>query len=349
MDEGARVRVHFFAHAADGLPEVPGRELEAEAIALAQTWDDELAEEMADRPGLFHTWAACFPEHYKGYTTPQLAAIDIACFARLDAGESFVVSLHALGDDRPTRIALYKRDAKIELSRAMPMLEDLGLRVIEEISTRLLVDDGMWVQEFRVLGPGEQPLDLEDAGDRIAEAIAAVYRGESESDPLNRLVITAGLNRSQVAILRAYRKYRQRIGSRFTESYQNDVLAANSPITAKLVRYFELRFDPDLEPDEAAERALRDEIVADLEEVTSIDHDRILRNQLGAIDATLRTNFYNEDRGATAFKLRSADVPAIPLPAPEFEIYVYAQDVEGIHLRGGRNARGGIRYKGRGA
>jgi glutamate dehydrogenase len=347
MGEGERVRVHFSVHAATGLNEVSGRELEAEAIALARTWDDELAEEMAGRPGLFHTWAACFPEHYKGYTTPQLAAIDIACFARLEAGESFVVSLHALGDDRPTRIALYKRDAKIELSRAMPMLEDLGLRVIEEISTRLLVDDGMWVQEFRVLGPGEQALDLDDVGERVAEAIAAVYRGEAESDPLNRLVITAGLDRSQVAILRAYRKYRQRLGSRFTEGYQNDVLAANSPITAKLVRYFELRFDPDIEPDEDAERALRDEILADLEEVTSIDHDRILRNQLGAIDATLRTNAYKEGRGATAFKLRSKDVPAMPQPAPEFEIYVYAADVEGIHLRGGRIARGGLRFSDR--
>src|ERR1044072_2243197 len=128
---------------------------------------------MADQPALFHTWAPLFPDHYKGYTTPQLAAIDIACFARLDAGESFVVSLQGLGEGRPTRIALYKRDDKIELSRAMPMLEDLGLRVIEEISTRLLVDDGMWVQEFRVLGPGEQPLDLDAGGDLVAGAIAA--------------------------------------------------------------------------------------------------------------------------------------------------------------------------------
>jgi glutamate dehydrogenase len=347
LDEGERVRVHFFAHSAGGLPEVPGRDLEAEAIALARTWDDELAEELGDRPALFHRWATRFPEHYKGYTTPRLAAIDVACFARLEAGESFVVSLHAIGDERPTRIALYKRGGKVELSRAMPMLEDLGLRVIEEISTRLLGEDETWVQEFRVLGPGEQSLDLDAVGDLVAEAIAAVYRGDSESDPLNRLVITAGLNRSQVAILRAYRKYRQRLGSRFTESYQNDVLAANSGVTAKLVRYFELRFDPDVEPDEVAERALRDEILADLEEVTSIDHDRILRNQLGAIDATLRTNFYKEDRGATAFKLRSPDVPAMPQPAPAFEIYVYAAEMEGIHLRGGAIARGGIRFSDR--
>ena len=258
-----------------------------------------------------------------------------------------MVSLHPIGGARPTRVALYKRGAKIELSRVMPMLEDLGLRVIEEISTRLRGPKETWVQEFRVLGPGEEPLDLEDVGERVAEAIAAVYRGEDESDPLNRLVITAGLDRGQVAILRAYRKYRQRLGSRFTEGYQNDVLVANSPITAKLVRYFELRFDPDIEPDEAAEAALREEIMADLEDVASIDHDRILRNQLGAIDATLRTSAYKEGRGATAFKLRSADVPAMPMPAPEFEIYVYAPDIEGIHLRGGKIARGGIRFSDR--
>ena len=349
LDEGQRARVHFSAHSAEGLPEVSLRDLEEEAIALARTWDDELAAALERKGGrvLASTWASRFPDYYKGYTKPETAAVDIACFRRLDAGESFVVSLHPIGGARTTRVALYKRGAKIELSQAMPMLEDLGLRVIEEISTRLRGPKELWVQEFRVLGPGERPLDLDDVGDRVAEAIAAVYRGDDESDPLNQLVITAGLDRGQVAILRAYRKYRQRIGSRFTEGYQNDVLVANSPITAKLVRYFELRFDPDIETDEAAERDLRDEILADLEEVASIDHDRILRNQLGAVDATLRTSAFKEGRGATAFKLRSADVPAIPMPAPEYEIYVYSQDLEGIHLRGGKIARGGIRHSDR--
>ena len=160
-------------------------------------------------------------------------------------------------------------------------------------------------------------------------------------------MITAGLDRRQVAILRAYRKYRQRVGSRFTESYQNDVLVANSEVTAKLVRFFELRFDPELESDDDAEQALRDEILRDLDQVASLDHDRILRNQLAVIDATLRTNAYNADREALAFKLRSADVPAIPQPAPFVEIYVYSPDVEGIHLRGGRIARGGLRWSDR--
>ena len=348
MDEGERVRVHFFVHSADGLPDVPISELEKEVVALARTWDDELAAVLGpSQRALAGAWTPRLPDHYKGYTTPELAAIDVACFARLEDGESLVVSLHPIGDDRPTRIALYKRGEKIELSRVMPMLEDLGLRVIEEISTKLLGDDETWVQDFRVLGPGEAPLDLAEVGDLVAATIAAVYRGDAESDPLNRLVVTAGLDRDQVAILRAYRKYRQRIGSRFTEGYQNDVLVANSAITAKLVRYFELRFDPSVESDDDAERALRDEIMADLEDVASIDHDRILRNQLGAIDATLRTTAYKAGRGATAFKLRSADVPAMPMPSPEFEIYVYAADMEGIHLRGGKIARGGIRFSDR--
>ena len=198
-----------------------------------------------------------------------------------------------------------------------------------------------------MLGPTDLPLDLEECGERVAQCIAAVWRGEAESDSLNRLIINAGLDWRRVAILRAYRKYRQRIGSRFTEGYQNDVIAANPHITAKLIRLFELRNDPAIERDEEAEAALREDILVDLEAVPSLDHDRILRNQLGLIEATVRTNAYRSGRRSIAFKLSSADVPAIPQPPPLFEIYVYAPEVEGIHLRGGRIARGGLRWSDR--
>jgi glutamate dehydrogenase len=348
---GNRVRVHFLVHAPDGLPDVAVADLEREVVQLARTWDDALSDALTERFGrargrlLRSIWAAHLPEHYKGYTAPHVGALDIALLEQLSEQGPLVVSLQPLAQH--TRIALYKRGPKIELGDALPMLEDLGLRVIEEISTRLTGEDETWVQEFRVQGPDGRPLDLDAVGDRVAELLAAVHRGEAETDNLNRLVITAGLNRRQVAILRAYRKYRQRIGSRFTETYQNDVLVANSAITAKLVRYFELRFDPELETDEAAEAALRDEILADLDEVASLDHDRILRNQLSTIDATLRTNAYNSDREALAFKLKSADVPTMPPPAPYREIYVYSPDVEGIHLRGGPIARGGLRWSDR--
>ena len=230
----------------------------------------------------------------------------------------------------------------------MPMLEHLGLRVIEERPTRLVDGTGeTWLQDFGVLGPTDRPLDLDEAGERIADCIAAVWRGEAESDSLNRLVITTSLDWRQVAVLRAYRKYRQRLGSRFTESYQHDVIAANPHITEKQVQLFERRFDPARERDEAAEAALREEILEDLDAVASLDHDRILRNQLGLIEATVRTNAYRGGRRALAFKVRSAEVPAMPQPAPLFEIYIYSPDVEGIHLRGGKIARGGIRWSDR--
>jgi len=348
---GNRVRVHFLVHAPDGLVDVDRDELERDVVQLARTWDDALQDALASAYGaargrlLWSIWGTFLPDHYKGYTSPKVAATDIALLEQLIEDGPFLVSLQPLED--VTRVALYVRGPKVELGEALPMLEDLGLRVIEEISTRLLGDHEAWVQEFRVLGPDGAPLDLGSLGERVAELLAAVHRGAAETDNLNRLVITAGLDRRQVAILRAYRKYRQRVGTRFTESYQNDVLVANSALTAKLVRYFELRFDPELETDEEAESALRDEILADLEDVASLDHDRILRNQLTVIDATLRTNAYNEDRSALAFKLRSADVPAIPQPAPYREIYVYSSEVEGIHLRGGPIARGGLRWSDR--
>ena len=357
LGEGDRVQVHFRVHAAGGLVDLDFRELEREVVAATRTWDDELRAALMTRHGdaqgraLATEWGARFPRYYKASTTAALAVHDIGCFARLETlGEPFVVGLQNESDERGerTRVGLYKSGGKVELSAAMPMLEDLGLRVLEEVPTRLTGGDGdTWVQDFGVLGPGDKPIDLQAHGARVADCISAVWRGDAESDPLNRLVLAAGLDWRQIEILRAYRKYRQRIGSRFTESYQNDTLVENAALTADLVALFELRFDPEHERDEAAEKAMREAILAALDKVESLDHDRILRNQLGLIEATLRTNAYRRGRGAMSFKLRSADVPAIPEPAPLMEIYVYSADMEGIHLRGGRIARGGIRWSDR--
>ena len=356
LGEGDRVQIHFRVHASAGLPDLDFRELEREVVALTRTWDDELRDLLVGRHGdaqgraLVAQWAPRFPRYYKAARSPQLAMHDIGCFVRLETlGEPFVVGLQNEADQSGvrTRIGLYKAGGKVELAEAMPMLEDLGLRVIEEVPTRLKGGDGeTWVQDFGVLA-GDQPLDLQAYGARVADCVSAVWRGDTESDSLNRLVLAAGLDWRQIEILRAYRKYRQRIGSRFTESYQNDVLVRNATVTEKLVHLFELRFDPEHARDEAAEASLREEIVAGLDEVESLDDDRILRNQLGLIEATLRTNAYRRGRGAMAFKLRSADVPAIPQPVPLMEIYVYSSAMEGIHLRGGRIARGGIRWSDR--
>src|SRR5919204_195724 len=354
LGEEDRVRVHFTVHSPRGLPEVSFRELEAEILELARTWDDRAREELVARHGeergrvLAKRWTARLPDSYKAAVPPAAAADDIANFQRLfTGGAAFHVGVRNELEGL-TRIGLYRLGGKVELSQAMPILEHLGLRVVEERPTLLLGGDGeTWLQDFGVLGPTDLPLDLEECGERLADCIAAIWRGETESDSLNRLVITAGLDWRRNAILRAYRSYRQRIGSRFTEGYQNDVLAANPHVVAKIIRLFELRNDPSRERDEAAEATLREDILADLEAVPSLDHDRILRNQLGLVDATLRTNAYRRGRRSIAFKLRSAAVPAIPQPPPLFEIYVYAPEVEGIHLRGGKIARGGLRWSDR--
>jgi glutamate dehydrogenase len=353
LGENEWVRVHVTVHRPQGLPELRIAELEQEVVALARTWDDALRERLTEHAGpargrdLSARWAPRFPPYYKASLDPALAVADVDALERLEGdGLPFLVGLQ--NEPNRTRVALYKTGGKVELADAMPTLEHLGLRVIEEVPTRLHGGDGAtWVQDFGVLGPDDRPLDLPVVGERVADCISAVRRGDAESDTLNRLVVVAGLDWRQVSVLRAYRMYRQRVGSRFTQAYQNDVLAANPALTAKLMRYFELRFDPAGPADAAVEAALREEIVADLDAVTSLDHDRILRNQLLLIDATLRTNAFRPDREVTAFKLRSAGVPAIPEPAPLFEIYVYSPAMEGIHLRGGKVARGGIRWSDR--
>src|SRR5829696_4328714 len=370
LGEGERVRVHATVHAPQGVRDVSLRELEQELISLARTWEDGLRERLVGRFGptrgreLTARWGPRFPQYYRTSVDPAMVVGDVECFERLESGEPFVVGLQNDSGPPPrTRVAFYKSGGKVELGEAMPTLEDLGLRVVEEVPTRLVGGDGeTWVQDFGVLGPGGGPLDLAEVGDRVAECVTAVRRGDTESDSLNRLVLVAGLSWRQVNVLRAYRMYRQRIGSRFTQGYQNDVLAANPQVTAKLMRYFELRFDPARPRNPEAEAALRDEILADLDDVTSLDHDRILRNQLGLIDATLRTNAFTDSspsaasgtgtdsspsaasgtgtdsspsaasgtgtdsspsaasgRKVIAFKLRSADVPAIPQPPPLFE------------------------------
>ncbi|WP_170320680.1 NAD-glutamate dehydrogenase domain-containing protein [Patulibacter medicamentivorans] len=374
LREGDHAYLHLQLYDPEGLDDVRAEALEQAAARLARSWDDRLAEALIARGGeergrvLAARWAGRLPGQYKAGLDPVAAVHDVEALEELTRGgaELLVALKHEAPDDRPaagrvgaagmTRVAFLVRGPKVELSRAMPILEHLGLHVVEERPTQLRSGDEIWIQDFGVLGPDGRPLDLDDCGDRVAAAITAAWRGETESDSLNRLVVVTPMGHERLEVLRAYRRYRQRIGSRFTEGYQNDVIVQHAAITEKLVRLFELRFGapaadgsggPDAPRDEPAEQALKVEILADLDEVPSLDHDRILRNQLQMIEATYRTNAYRPGRQALAFKLKSAEVPAIPHPTPLWEIYVHGLDVEGIHLRGGMIARGGLRWSDR--
>ena len=245
-----------------------------------------------------------------------------------------------------TRLKLYKTGGKAPLTDLLPLLEQLGLTVVEEVPTRLVGtgEDGRYLHDFGVLGPAGKQLDLERMADIVADTVGAVWEGRAGSDWLNRLVVTGELDWRRVTILRAYREYRQLLGATFTSRYQNDCLVRNFAISRKLVRLFELRFDPAAPRDEAAELALVDEIGADLDAVQSLDDDRILRGYLGMILATVRTSAYLPDREHLSFKLRCVDVPGMPKPVPLWEIFVFSTEMAGVHLRGGMVARGGIRW-----
>ncbi len=361
LGESQLAMIHFAVHVAEGeVPDVPFEELEREVVDLAQTWDDRLLALLVRTHGaergqeLFDRWAPRFPDYYRSTTDIDFALTDIEHFERLEQGdESFVVGIaNVSGDDGETltRIRLYKVGGKIQLSDFVPTLEALGLRVVEERPTDLLGEqptDERFLHDFGVLGADGHPLDVKESGPRLAEAIAAVWRGDAESDSLNRLVVLAGLDWRQVTILRAYRKYHHRVNASFTAEYKNDAFAAHPAIARRLWDLFELRFDPDRPRQPEAEDAVRDEIVAALDAVASLEQDRILRNHLGLIQATVRTNAFRPGARSLSFKFRSADVPEMPPPVPLFEIFVYSTETEGVHLRGGRVARGGIRWSDR--
>ncbi len=361
LTETGRALLHIVVRSPADLPAVDLTELEQRLRDESRTWADLTEELLAgvlggERAGqLGRRWLRHMPEAYQAETEPALAAGDVQELERqIAAGKELHIALaggvHVADGRAVTRVALYKRGQKVELTDATPLLEAHGLRVIEELPTRIVAEgEESWIQAFAVVTPEGEPIDLDRCGVALADSIEACWSGRTESDSLNRLIVGAGLDWRQVKILRAYRRYRQRLGSRYSESFQNDVVAANPQITAALVALFECRFalEEGVRADGQSEDELRARVIELLDDVELLDHDRILRNQLGLIDATLRTNVYRDGRDALAFKFRSADVPAMPQPAPLYEIYVYAADMEGIHLRGGEVARGGLRWSDR--
>ena len=239
--EGAAAQLFFLLHVPAGeAPEVPLDELEKEVARLARTWDDRLADELVARHGdaegrrLAALYAARLPDYYKTSTPPDLALVDIALLERVAAGEAFAVGLqneqaaHTQVGARPlTRVTVATPGGKIPLGELLPVLEALGLTVMEEVPTRLDGgDDGAYLHDFGVLVDDAQ-LDCERDGERLAEAITSIWSGRCESDTLNALVVRAGLNVDDVVILRAYRRYRRIVAPTFTAAYQNDVLGAH--------------------------------------------------------------------------------------------------------------------------
>ncbi|MEK6213219.1 MAG: NAD-glutamate dehydrogenase, partial [Vibrio fluvialis] len=257
-------------------------------------------------------------------------------------------------DSKAVRLKLYHRDEPIHLSDVMPMLENLGLRVIGESPYEVVKSNGQtyWILDFSMLHKSDKEVDLREARDRFQQAFAAIWNGGLENDGFNRLVLGASLTGREVSILRAYARYMRQVGFPFSQQYIEETLNHYPDLAKGLVELFVRRFDPKFKGAQKGQADLVAKLTEQLDHVESLDDDRILRRYMEMIAATLRTNYFQLDENKQpkpwlALKMKPSEIPDIPAPVPAFEIFVYAPDIEGVHLRGGKVARGGLRWSDR--
>jgi glutamate dehydrogenase len=303
------------------------------------------------------------PAGYDELNRPATAALDLPIVASLADGASVAGAaavatsmLHFVeAPPEEWRFRVYRRGPAVALSDLLPLFDHLGLRALEERAFAFAIDADTVVHlyDVSVRVPDGVHIDTAADFDEARRAFEASFAGEVEADGFNRLVLTAGLTARQIEVVRAYSRYLRQIGFPFSQQYIEATVVRHAAITRGLVATFEQRFDPSRERDQAAADGHRQELLAALDAVPSLDDDRTLRALLALIDATLRTNVFRPgDDGAAhravmSFKLDPAKVPDLPSPRPMFEIWVCSPRVEGVHLRGGRIARGGIRWSDR--
>jgi glutamate dehydrogenase len=360
LDESVLARVHFILRTPQAGVETDPAALERELADAARSWTDRLQEALSRALGeergmaLYQRYGAGFPGGYRERFPAAAAVYDIERIEEVRGGAPIALTLH-----RPLeslagelRFKIYRRGVPVALSDILPMLEHMGFKVIAEEPFDIREPgeaEPVWMQDFLLLAPDAEP-DVQKLKARFEEAFARIWGGAMESDGFNRLILLAGLDWRQVTVLRLYAKVMRQAGSAFSQAYMEDTLAAHPRIAAKLVRLFEQRFTPGGNAQDG--EALAKEIEADLDAVTSLDEDRIIRSFLTLLTHSLRTNYYQRaaDGGPKPYlsvKFASREIDLFPLPRPLYEIYVLSPRMEGAHLRGGKVARGGIRWSDR--
>ena len=379
--------------------------IEQDVIAAVRSWHDDLRDQLIERHGeqaglhLARRFEKALPAAYIDQVPPRVALFDVEKVDSLRGPDDIAMSLYEPLDRTRgvVRFKVFKHDHTIPLSIALPMLENMGLRAVTERPYELRMPDGecIWIQDFDLQAAFTDRPDVEQVREPFQQAFEQIWRGRTESDGFNRLILAAHMTWRQAALLRAVCKYLLQTGLPFSQTYMEDTLTAHPLIARLLIELFEARFEPardeeteaerrtgaerlqttfgklaGIEPaagvegqiehlaagrmaDRAGQMATCHEVLeALLDGVASLDEDRILRGFARVIDATVRTSFFRRDsrqepRPWVAFKIESAGVPELPRPRPLVEVFVHSPRMEGIHLRGGRVARGGLRWSDR--
>jgi glutamate dehydrogenase len=364
FSESMLARIHFVVRIDPKKPkEYNLREIETKLIDIARTWNDELFDELLEYYGeergnaLALKYANAFSAGYREQFESRTAVFDIEHMEKLANETPLVMNMYQPFDEQPgvIRFKLYHREHGIPLSDVLPILENLGLRVLGERPYRLKFKEGeqIWINDFGMIHSKGDALQVAEVKDIFENAFGRIWYKQAEDDGFNKLVLGANLNWRQVTVLRAYAKYLKQTGFTFSQSYIEETLVCYPQIARLLIELFEVRFVPE----EVANRSRlikRYELILEKEcdNVLNLDQDRILRRFIEVIQATLRTNNYQADKTGQpknyiSFKLDPSAISDLPLPRPMFEIFVYSPRFEGVHLRGARVARGGLRWSDR--
>ncbi|OBJ49035.1 NAD-glutamate dehydrogenase [Mycobacterium sp. 1423905.2] len=330
----------------------------------ARTWADRLIGAVASS-SITHAdaehYASAFPEAYKQVVSPADAINDIKIIEELQ-DDSVKLVFSDGGDEGAAQLTWFLGGRTASLSQLLPMLQSMGVVVLEERPFTVTRPDGLpvWIYQFKISPHPTIPLakttaEREATAERFADAVTAIWQGRVEIDRFNELVMRAGLNWQQVVLLRAYAKYLRQASFPYSQSHIESVLNEHPSTACSLVTLFEALFDPRPSGSPASRdaQAAAAAVAADIDAVVGLDTDRILRAFASLVQATLRTNYFvtragsARSRDVLALKLDAQLVDELPLPRPKFEIFVYSPRVEGVHLRFGHVARGGLRWSDR--
>jgi glutamate dehydrogenase len=360
LSESVLARVYYIIHCKDGVPtDYDVHEIEQRLVKATRAWADDLREALIAEHGeqrglrLFKRYEKAFPPGYRSDWVARSAVGDIDRLEELGARDGDVPIIHLYrpleAAEGVVRCKLFSARG-ISLSDVLPTFEHMGAKVVDERPYEITPAGGnpAWVYDFGLRCVAEE---LEQVRELFQEAFLGVWRGEFEDDGLNALVLRSVMTGREVTIVRAIARYLRQAGISYSDAYMERTLLAHSGIVALLVQLFHVRFDPS-GPDIGATERLAEEIGEAIDAVESLDQDRILRSFVSVVQALLRTNYFRRDddgdyRPYLSFKIDPSKVPILPLPRPQFEIFVYAPRFEGVHLRGGRVARGGLRWSDR--